>query len=108
MNPNERGRSDDAQPDEERRPDERRDDERRDDEPRPEEVLASLWAQIVAKRERGEEPAQVVLDMATYRRIQRYHAHLGTLPNAELDYIAKYEIFGLPIYIDDNADPAVH
>ena len=116
MNPNDRDRSDGVQPDRESpAPDHAED--RHDDEPhgadrpgddrRPEEVLASLWAQILAKRERGEEPSRVVMNMATYRRIQRYHAYLGTLPNAELDYIAKYEIFGLPIYIDDHADPAV-
>lgn len=72
--------------------------------PRAEALLATLWGEIRSRRERGEDPELVVLSMDNYRRIQRYHAHLGNLPNADLDYISKYELFGLPIYVDDAVE----
>jgi hypothetical protein len=81
-----------------------RDDQHQQEEARPEALLAALWSEIRSRRDRGETPELVVLSMENYRKIQRYHAELGTLPNADLDYISRYELFGLPIYVDDAVE----
>lgn len=78
------------------------------EEPRAEELLVDIWGRITAARERGEEPERVVLSMRNYRLIQRYHARLGLLENSELDYISRYEVFGLPVYVDNAVGLAVH
>ena len=77
------------------------------EEPRAEELLVEIWGRITAFREGGGEPERLVLSMRNYRLIQNYHARLGLLENNELDYISRYEIFGLPVYVDNEIGLAV-
>ena len=77
------------------------------DHTRAQELLVTLWRQISEMRKAGETPVRVVLDPSDYTAIQNYHAHLGTLPNKELDYISKYELFGLPVFVESASAPTV-
>ncbi len=72
-----------------------------DDEPRAEELIISIYSQIQARREAGEPSGQVVMSLTTYRRIQAYRARLGELPEGREDYLGRYELFGLPVLVDD-------
>ena len=70
-------------------------------EPRAEELIISIYSQIQARREAGEPCGHVVMSVATYRCIQAYRARLGELPEGREDYLGRYELFGLPVLIDD-------
>jgi len=72
-----------------------------DNEPRAEELIISIYSQIQARREAGEQSGQVVMSISTYRRIQAYRAQLGELPEGREDYLGRYELFGLSVLVDD-------
>lgn len=69
-----------------------------------EELILLILKKRKQKEERDERPSRVVLSMSNYRKIQQYHAGLGELPNADIDYITRESVFNLPVYID-NARP---
>ena len=71
--------------------------------PRPEELIVSIWKQRL-EVSKHKKPEKVILSMENYRKIQDYHSRLGTLQNESMDYIKKYSIFGLPVFIDDSKD----
>ncbi len=70
-------------------------------EPRAEELILSIYSQMQARHEAGEPCGQVVMSVVTYRRIQDYRARLGELPEGREDYLGRYELFGLPVLIDN-------
>jgi hypothetical protein len=72
---------------------------------RAQQVLVEVWSALSAARDAGEAPNGVVLSPEDYRAVQHYHAHLGTLPNESLDYIGKYELFGVTVFVEPNAAP---
>ncbi len=71
------------------------------------ELLAEILKQKRTALENGRQPERVVLSMRNYRTIQRYHAGLGELQGQLPDYITRYRIFELPVYIDEAQDCAV-
>ena len=72
----------------------------RERKPAPE-LLAEILRQKRAVLESGKQPQRVVLSMRNYRLIQAYHATLGEAPESMPDYVTRYTIFELPVYIDD-------
>lgn len=73
---------------------------------RAEEIIAEIWKQIGEIRARNGRPGRVVLSPDCYQLVQQYRAGLGDLANPALDYISRYEVFGLPVYIDPSV-PAI-
>ncbi|TVR32907.1 MAG: hypothetical protein EA404_06135 [Spirochaetaceae bacterium] len=70
----------------------------------PQAVILELWRKRQALREQGRLPQRVVLSVQNYRLLQQYHATLGELPNPDIDYITRYTVFDLPVYIDNNVE----
>jgi hypothetical protein len=68
-----------------------------------EEVLLEIYSQKTRIVESGGRPDRVVLSMDRYRLIQEYRARLGDVPPGMTDYLGKYELFGLPVYLDNDA-----
>ncbi|MDR1932540.1 MAG: hypothetical protein LBQ57_06950 [Spirochaetales bacterium] len=75
--------------------------------PRPEEVIAELWRQIQGARAAGKKPEKIILSIENYRTVQAWHAALGELTDPEKDYITRYTIFNLPVFIDPGAGARV-
>ncbi|MFP4331454.1 MAG: hypothetical protein ACOC45_06535 [Alkalispirochaetaceae bacterium] len=75
--------------------------------PRPEELIAEIYRQLRELQEAGKRPASVVMTMAQYRAVQRYHASLGETPAPAFDYISRYSIMGLSVLIDNNRELTV-
>jgi hypothetical protein len=75
--------------------------------PRPEEILAELWRQIRELRTAGKKPERITMSVDDYRRVQAWHAALGELSDPARDYISKYMIFNLPVYVETGASPRV-
>lgn len=67
-------------------------------------LIVRLWRQRQELRANGRTPQRVVLSMHNYRVLQTYHAQLGELPNPNIDYITRYTVFDLPVYIDATID----
>lgn len=70
---------------------------------RPEEILATI---LKAKRdafEAGKALSRIVMPMSYYRLLQEYHARLGEAPYDTFEYLSRYEIMGLPIFIDNES-----
>jgi hypothetical protein len=76
-------------------------------EARAEEIIADIWRQIRDLHERGLKPDSVVLSPSIYRLIQAYRAGLGDLEEPGKDYLTRYAIFGLPVFIDSGLPWAV-
>ncbi len=70
--------------------------------PRPEEIIVDIFRQVRELRDRGERPERVVVSPGVYRALQDYRNSLGELDNADMDYLGKHDIFGVPFYIDGN------
>ncbi len=70
----------------------------------PRALVIEIYRQKTELMHAGESPERVVMSMESYRAIQSYHATLGELPDGAVDYIGKYQIFGLEISIDNGAD----
>ncbi len=87
--------------------------------PKAEELIAEIYGLIAKKREAASlwplssdsssttAPSRIVMSMEHYRIVQSYRARLGETPDPDLDYLGKYELFGLPVFIDDQIDPRV-
>ena len=67
------------------------------------ELLLAIWKRRTELVEQGKQPEGVVLSRAQYDLLQSYNARLGELPNQQLDYIEKYRVFDLPIYVDNDS-----
>jgi hypothetical protein len=76
-------------------------------EPRAEEIIVEALRQKNEILHSGGVPRGVVLSRANYERIQRYHAGLGEVTGEVEDYIGKYRLFGMPIYIDNDYECTV-
>lgn len=70
-------------------------------------LLVQLWQERQAICTSGRMPQRVVLSMHNYNVLQAYHALLGELPNPNIDYITRYTVFDLPVYIDNCSDCSV-
>jgi hypothetical protein len=70
---------------------------------RPEEIIAELWRQIRDLREAGKRPAKILMSVEDYRVVQAWHAVLGELSDPARDYISKYAIFNVPVFIESGA-----
>jgi len=66
------------------------------------ELLAEILKQKRALIDAGARPERVVLSMTNYRAIQLFHATLGEAPEIMPDYITRYTIFELPVFIDND------
>ena len=71
------------------------------------EILLAVLSGKKTLVEAGTTPRRVVLSMKNYRILQQFHATLGELPNPELDYITRYTVFGLSVFIDDGVEISV-
>ena len=65
-----------------------------------EEIISELWRQIRSMRDEGKKPEKVILSPDNYKTVQLWHAALGELPDPSKDYISKYSIFNLPVFIE--------
>jgi len=74
---------------------------------RPEEIIVEIYRQKTALLREGKTPARVILSRAYYDMLQDYHAKLGELEDSDNDYITKYAIFGIPVYLDNACGYAV-
>jgi hypothetical protein len=74
---------------------------------RPEEIVAELWRQIREIQAAGKKPEKIVMPIEKYRLVQIWHALLGELPDPSKDYISKYAIFNLPVFIENGAEITV-
>lgn len=70
--------------------------------PRAEEIIVEALRQKNEAVSQGRTPTGVVLSRRNYELVQRYHAGLGEVQGAVEDYIGKYSLFGMPIYIDNE------
>ncbi len=68
---------------------------------RAEELIAFVLRQKLERGSAGEPPRRVVMSMGSYRKLRDYHARLGEVPEGMEDYIGRYRLFDLPIYIDN-------
>lgn len=71
--------------------------------PRPEEIIAELWRQMRDLREAGKRPAAILMSVEDYRIVQAWHAVLGELSDPARDYISKYSIFNVPVFVESGA-----
>lgn len=70
-----------------------------------EELIADVYGRISRAREAGQAtPSRIVMSVTNYRLLQSYRARLGETPDPSLDYLGKYELFGLPIFIEEEVD----
>ncbi len=74
---------------------------------RPEEIIADVYRQISLKREQGNEPDAVLMNLKDYRLLEWYRNFIGEAGDSELDYLGQYELFGVEIFIEDIAAPLV-
>ena len=44
------------------------------------------------------------MPMSYYRALQEYHASLGEAPYETFEYLSRYEVMGLPIFVDNAGD----
>lgn len=70
---------------------------------RAEEIIAAVYARIAALRTDGRTPTAIVLPTAQYRTLQRYRSRLGDVPEGRVDYLGRYQLFGLPILCDGGS-----
>jgi hypothetical protein len=68
----------------------------------PEETLVEIYRQKSVLTESGETPVRVVLSMERYKAVQDFRVRLGETPPGLPDYLGKYELFGLTVFIDDR------
>ena len=71
---------------------------------RAEELIAGVWKQNLDLLNGGREPSKVIMSKSNYELLQRYHAGLGFVQDGAEDYISRYSLFGLAIYIDNRVD----
>ena len=80
-------------------------------EPRAEELIAAILAAKQRQVEQGAAPVRVVLSRGQYRIIQGYRSRLGDAPSAPLEYLTRYDIFGLEFCVEgtraEESEPAV-
>lgn len=69
------------------------------------EIVARVWAAILALRDEGKKPSWVVLHAERYRDLQAWHRWLGDLPAG--DYIDEDHLFDIPISLDNTVEFAV-
>lgn len=77
------------------------------DNPRAEELILEVYRQRREIEEQGRAASRVVMSLAHYRTIQRFHAHLGEVPDGAVDYIDRYRLFDLEICVEDVERPRV-
>lgn len=77
-------------------------DDKRDEaaRPRAEELIAGILAGKQRCDGQGKEAKQVILSPGQYRTIQEYRAQLGEAPSASLEYLTRYEVFGLEFCVE--------
>ena len=74
---------------------------------RAEELILEVYRQRQEASEQGREATRVVMSLSHYRAIQRFHAHLGEVPEGAVDYIDRYRLFDLEICIERVERPVV-
>ncbi|MFW5741885.1 MAG: hypothetical protein ACOCW3_01070 [Spirochaetota bacterium] len=74
---------------------------------RAEELILDVYRQRREIEEHGREATRVVMNPSHYRAIQRFHAHLGDVPEGAVDYIDRYRLFDLEICIERVERPVV-
>lgn len=74
---------------------------------RAEEIIAELWRQMREMRAGGKNPAKIILSPEQCRHVWAWHIALGELKDPSQDYITRDSIFGLPVFIEENAAPKV-
>jgi hypothetical protein len=73
-----------------------------DNDVRAEEIIVTIFKQRNEMVKQNCSPQKVIMSLENYKKIQDYRAGLGSLDNDEMDYIKKYSIFGLAVYIDNS------
>ncbi len=73
-----------------------------DNDVRAEQIIVTIYKQRNDILEKKGSPEKVIMSLENYKKVQYYRACLGSLENDEMDYIKKYSIFGLPVFIDDD------
>jgi hypothetical protein len=79
--------------------------------PRAEELIVTILAEKDRRLKEGLSPARVILTPGQYRVIQEYRGRLGEAPSDSIEYLTKYEVFGLEICVEgtraSDSSPAV-
>lgn len=68
------------------------------------ELVVHIWklrSEFV--REHGSPPSGVVLSPSEYRALRAYKEQLGTLNIEALEYLGRYRIFDLTIYLEPDS-----
>lgn len=71
---------------------------------RAEELIAGVWKENRERIEAGASPEKVIMSKENYDILQKYSASLGILLGDVEDYITRYSLFGLTIYIDEGCE----
>lgn len=66
------------------------------------ELIAGIYGRIHALREEGKEATAIVLPPAQYKLLQRYRNGIGDVQNGLPDYLGRYDLFGIPLYTDNE------
>ncbi len=70
--------------------------------PRAEELIVTILAEKKRRTEEGAVVSRVLLSPEQYRVIQDYRARLGDAPAASIEYLTRYDIFGLEICVEGS------
>ena len=68
---------------------------------RAEDIIAQVYKHKTELEAQGKKPERIVLTRAQYELVQAWHLGLGLPPPGLQDYVSRYEIFGIPIFIED-------
>jgi hypothetical protein len=69
---------------------------------RAEDIIAQAYKYKSEFEAQGKKPERIVMTRAQYELVQAWHQRLGELPPGMQDYISRYELFGIPIFIQDS------
>ncbi|HUX14621.1 MAG TPA: hypothetical protein VMW87_16450 [Spirochaetia bacterium] len=68
--------------------------------PRAEQLIVGILAEKKRHTEAGTIVSRVLLSPEQYRTLQEYRARLGDAPSISMEYLTRYEIFGLQICVE--------
>lgn len=71
---------------------------------RAEEIIALIYRKRQELVSRGRRPVKIVLSKENCDTLEDYRRRLPPFPPGVPDYITRYSLFELPIYVDDTTD----
>jgi len=71
---------------------------------RAEELINRVYTQKSDLLRSGHRPERIVMSRANYDLLEDYRRRLAPLPPGIPDYITRYTLFNLPIYIENDTE----